>query len=152
MLSYFHFTFSWIHMLWGIPSQWRFFYYKRFGSTSPSAWCGWELICLFCFNASRQGRAPDLFSRPTSRLHNQYRVLYEYRFPPATRFLLSLDQNHRGPGSHKITRRPSTSRPPGPHLSSQPARQSVQSKFDTWGSMGESWDPLCTRRYQQPFV
>jgi hypothetical protein len=39
-------------------------------------------------------------------------------------------------GSHKITRRPSTSRPPGPHLSSQPARQSVQSKFDTWGYVG----------------
>jgi hypothetical protein len=32
-------------------------------------------------------------------------------------------------GSHKVTRRPSTSRPPGPHLSSQPARQSVQSKW-----------------------
>jgi hypothetical protein len=29
------------------------------------------MICLFvCFNASRQGRARDLFSRPTPRLHN----------------------------------------------------------------------------------
>jgi hypothetical protein len=28
-------------------------------------------FCLFvCFNASRQGRAPDLFSRPTPRLHS----------------------------------------------------------------------------------
>jgi hypothetical protein len=35
-------------------------------------------------------------------------------------------------GSHKVTRRPSTSRPPGPYLSSQPARQPVQSKFDMW--------------------
>jgi hypothetical protein len=28
-------------------------------------------------------------------------------------------------GSHKVTRRPSTSRPPGPHLSSQPATYSI---------------------------
>jgi hypothetical protein len=41
-MSYVHFTFSLIHMLWGIPSQWRFFIAsaKRYGSTSPSAWCG----------------------------------------------------------------------------------------------------------------
>jgi hypothetical protein len=38
-MSYFHFTFFWIHMLWGIQNQLRFFYFKRFGSSSASAWC-----------------------------------------------------------------------------------------------------------------
>jgi hypothetical protein len=47
-MSYFHFTFSWIHMLWGIPSQWQFFISRDFGSTSPSAWCGASLGVIKC--------------------------------------------------------------------------------------------------------
>jgi hypothetical protein len=34
-MSYFHFTFFWIHMLWGIPSQWRFFISSDLGQQVP---------------------------------------------------------------------------------------------------------------------
>jgi hypothetical protein len=91
----------------------------------------WSYLFV-CFNASRRDAYPIYFLDPLPDCI------------VSTECYMSIDV-HRPriscwvwirtiEGSYKITRRPSTSRPPGHHLSSQPARHLVRSKFDTWGS------------------
>jgi hypothetical protein len=63
--------------------------------------------CLFvCFNASRRDAYPIHFLDPLPDCIVSTECYMSIYFQPATRFLLSLDQNHRGQGSHKVTRRP----------------------------------------------